>query len=335
MSNAAITWAFNAPIAKSADKLLLVCLANYANDTNLCWPSHARLVEKTALDRKTVIAGIHRLTASGWIVATEERAGPNGRVVVYRLAIERSHPLPPGRSEGVNSPVFPNSDPPPMVPKFPIDGPVSGTNETQCDGPVFPDRSSQISASMVPNFPIDGPKFGLRNPYRTLIEPSLNPQGTAQGADLLEALNDSVEGQTPPAAMPFQPKVEKAAKREAKRSRVPDDWWPDAAGLEFAAQHGVNPTEEVPRMIAHHQAKGNLMASWPAAWRTWCMNQVRFRERDTQSARAGGGSGSRRPDRAETVRSGLRFLLGDPGPEPPPHDGPTIDVTPEEYAYHG
>ncbi len=335
MSNAAINWAFNAPIAKSADKLLLVCLANYANDANLCWPSHARLAEKTALDRKTVIAGIHRLTASGWIVATEERAGPNGRVVVYRLAVERSHPLPVGRSEGVNSPVFPDPEPAAMVPKFPTDGPVFGTNETEVNGPVFPDRSSQISASMVPNFPIDGPKFGLRNPYRTLIEPSLNPQGTAQGADLLEALSGSAEEQAPPVSMPAKVKIEKPAKREAKRSRIPDDWWPDAAGLEFAAQNGVNTADEVPRMIAYHQAKGNLMASWPAAWRTWCMNRVRYNERDAKNARTSGGYGSRRPDRAETVRSGLKFLLGELGPEPPPHDGPTIEVTPEEYAYHG
>jgi len=31
-------------------------------------------------------------------------------------------------------------------------------------------------------------------------------------------------------------------------------------------------TREASKFLAHHQAQGKLMASWPAAWRTWCLN---------------------------------------------------------------
>jgi hypothetical protein len=36
---------------------------------------------------------------------------------------------------------------------------------------------------------------------------------------------------------------------------------------------------EEKKFKAHHQAKGSLMADWPAAWRTWCCNFVAFKAR--------------------------------------------------------
>lgn len=62
---------------------------------------------------------------------------------------------------------------------------------------------------------------------------------------------------------------------KGKRSQIQDDWQPDAAGREFAANNGV-PDSEIGAFVDHHLAHGNTMASWPAAWRTWCRNAVRF-----------------------------------------------------------
>lgn len=66
-----------------------------------------------------------------------------------------------------------------------------------------------------------------------------------------------------------------ANKRTNQRTRIPDDWMPDEAGAEFAAARGV-PDAEIEVFRDYHLARGNLMASWPAAWRTWCRNAVRF-----------------------------------------------------------
>lgn len=61
----------------------------------------------------------------------------------------------------------------------------------------------------------------------------------------------------------------------ANRTRISEDWQPDVGGREFAEARGV-PEAEIGAFVDHHLARGNLMASWPAAWRTWCRNAVRF-----------------------------------------------------------
>lgn len=60
-----------------------------------------------------------------------------------------------------------------------------------------------------------------------------------------------------------------------KRTRITEGWQPDESGREFAAARGV-PDTEIGAFVDHHFGHGNLMASWPAAWRTWCRNAVRF-----------------------------------------------------------
>ena len=63
--------------------------------------------------------------------------------------------------------------------------------------------------------------------------------------------------------------------KNTNRTRIDEEWQPDTAGREFAEQRGV-PESEVGAFVDHHLSRGNLMASWPAAWRTWCRNAVRF-----------------------------------------------------------
>lgn len=63
--------------------------------------------------------------------------------------------------------------------------------------------------------------------------------------------------------------------RVAGRTRITEDWQPDEAGREFAASKGV-PDGEVGAFVDYHLAKGDLMASWPAAWRTWCRHAVQY-----------------------------------------------------------
>ena len=67
-----------------------------------------------------------------------------------------------------------------------------------------------------------------------------------------------------------------ASTRTAKRSVVDPAWQPGADQIAFADSLGVNWGKEWPAFIDHHEANGNLMASWPAAWRTWCRKAVEF-----------------------------------------------------------
>lgn len=85
MSNSALSWAFSAKVDRSTDKFVLVALANYSDDMGISYPSQARLVADTTLDRKTVISAIARLQDAGLIVDTEYRKGGTNQVIVYRL----------------------------------------------------------------------------------------------------------------------------------------------------------------------------------------------------------------------------------------------------------
>jgi hypothetical protein len=64
---------------------VLVCLANYADESGICYPSQTKLVGDTSLDRKTIIAAMQRLTEEGLIADTGLRKGATGQVVVYKL----------------------------------------------------------------------------------------------------------------------------------------------------------------------------------------------------------------------------------------------------------
>lgn len=48
---------------------------------------------------------------------------------------------------------------------------------------------------------------------------------------------------------------------------------------------------ETENFLDHHRAKGSAFKDWPAAWRTWMRNSVRFAPRATQSSMNRGGKG--------------------------------------------
>lgn len=76
MSFEALDWAWRQPL-KQGPKLVLLALADYANDDGVCWPGFDALVEKTSMSRSAVIEAIKALTEAG-LVAVEKRADANG-----------------------------------------------------------------------------------------------------------------------------------------------------------------------------------------------------------------------------------------------------------------
>ena len=64
--------------------------------------------------------------------------------------------------------------------------------------------------------------------------------------------------------------------KTAKRTRITEDWQPSPNLREFAEGLGVDPDAACGCFVDHHLAHGNLMASWDAAWRLWCRNEVKF-----------------------------------------------------------
>src|SRR5262245_63963670 len=87
MSILAIGWAFKQKIASPVAKLILVKLADNANDNGYCWPSLAHLEEHCSLDRRNIPRYIKQLEEAGFIEVVRRTAEnatlPNHYIVKY------------------------------------------------------------------------------------------------------------------------------------------------------------------------------------------------------------------------------------------------------------
>lgn len=87
MSRAATDWAWSLEL-KASQKLLMLSLADRADESHCCYPSIQRLVKDTGMDRKTIGKWIGQMIDDGLITDTGERKGKTKQVRVLRLNIE-------------------------------------------------------------------------------------------------------------------------------------------------------------------------------------------------------------------------------------------------------
>mgnify|MGYP003114641757 FL=1 len=71
MSWSALAWASKQKTGSSNNKLVLLMLANYADEQNKCFPSFKKLCEMTELSRATIIRSINNLELSGFVTREE------------------------------------------------------------------------------------------------------------------------------------------------------------------------------------------------------------------------------------------------------------------------
>ena len=67
MSWRALDWASKQKTGNYADKLILIILANYADDNNNCFPSLKTICTMTECSRSTVIRSLKRLEINNFI----------------------------------------------------------------------------------------------------------------------------------------------------------------------------------------------------------------------------------------------------------------------------
>lgn len=127
--------AMNATVGNSARKLVLLKLADQANDAGECWPSFAHIAKHCEIGRSTAIEHVNALKEAGFL-SVEKRVGPKGNSSnVYHLHIEKAGAqdvspspdsgLPPSPTVGLGSP---NSGLPPS--------PDSGPRTSQSFEPI-------------------------------------------------------------------------------------------------------------------------------------------------------------------------------------------------------
>ena len=93
MSVSAMSWAWKKALS-STEKIVLVALADHADDEGICWPGHKGLTGKCGLARRSIINVIQRLVDRG-LVSIEKRRREDGsyRSNRYVLHVHEIHPL--------------------------------------------------------------------------------------------------------------------------------------------------------------------------------------------------------------------------------------------------
>ena len=98
-----MTHAFKVKVGNPARKLVLVKLADNANDQGECWPSYGHIARECEMGKSTVRAHIKALADAGYLTIKNRRNGEFNQSNLYMLTldqgrpIERAKPSRPGR----------------------------------------------------------------------------------------------------------------------------------------------------------------------------------------------------------------------------------------------
>jgi DNA-binding MarR family transcriptional regulator len=95
MSVQAIALSLKAQGLKPSEKLLLLALANYADDAMKCWPSHKTLASDTGLSQRTILTTFKRLEDAGLLVREARSRNDGSRssdIITLKLGGETISP---------------------------------------------------------------------------------------------------------------------------------------------------------------------------------------------------------------------------------------------------
>jgi hypothetical protein len=98
MSIKSMTWAFSQPLSGN-EKVVLLALADFADDDGKCWPSMPLIAEKSYLSVRTVQRIVLSLSDQGYLFF-ERRESGNGRPTssLYRLIFDGDNLSPLGKN---------------------------------------------------------------------------------------------------------------------------------------------------------------------------------------------------------------------------------------------
>lgn len=104
MSGKVVGWAFEQKCRSPVAKLILVKLADNANEEGYCWPSVALIVRHTGLSERAVRANLGYLEEDGLIRIETRITAHRGQISnAYQLAVPGSEEASPARGAGGKS----------------------------------------------------------------------------------------------------------------------------------------------------------------------------------------------------------------------------------------
>ena len=186
-------WELDIP---QAEKFVLLCLCDFANDEGECWPAVARVAQKCSVGERTVQRSIRNLAAKG-IVRIEEGGGRKN-CNKYRIINLDYEPETPPESHPVT---------------------VTGKGENPVKYDINPATKSQNPATVAPE------------PSRTTIEPS-GVKSETSSDDF--SCDDFVESWNAVAVECGLPRLRKLTKARKQAFRVRKREYPDIGDWQSA-----------------------------------------------------------------------------------------------------
>lgn len=110
MSMSLMVDAMKLKIGNPTRKLVLIKLADNANDNGICWPSYDHIAEQCEISRRTAIRQVKELVDMGLIKVTYREGEKGNSTNIYKLSLGGDKLTPP--SDIVSLPSDPVSPPP-------------------------------------------------------------------------------------------------------------------------------------------------------------------------------------------------------------------------------
>ena len=336
-------WAIDLP---ASQKIVLLALADAANDDGHCWPGMASLSRKCSKSERTVQAMLVELETAGHLTRIQN----------------------PGK--GCNYYVHPRRTEQPMQGYHPpethyvyrIESPATGEfyiGARTCVGPVEDDdymgsgnwvklaRAGGLALRKVVLETLIS-RADLAAAELTHVEPvfadplcmnaklptpgTLTPTGHREGGAIPAPRNSRTPqktAQTPAKSAPKPSRTQKIKNTETRAHVLRDDWEPKQFGPKTksrAVVDGWPPGEaeaQIEHFTAHHRGKGNRFTDWQDAWSTWVLNGRRFTNGRLSGQDNRGSLRGSRPDPAlDMLYQAQRELQAEAERENPRFDRP-------------
>lgn len=236
--------------------------------TREAFPGHESLAKHIGADPRTVRRLIDRLVARGHLVIVEHRRSKYG-TVIYRLPDRQtSVSSDDDGSTGQKRPVRPLRE----------RTSVSGESGHQCPVADQVDRTS-VAARPDIFIPLTGhfhPADRTPMSDKPFIEPS---QNTSHEPSQREG-------------------ARKRARSRTNATRLPADWSPTDAEIDYALEKGLTVPEadrEAEQFRDYHLSHGTTRTDWAAAWRMWVRKGIEFRKPTSTTGAGSPGRNSSAP----------------------------------------
>lgn len=274
MSVEASCWAWKQAIP-SGPKLVLLCLADHADRSGVCWPGQSEVAEKCCMNRATVNQHIGKLENLYHLIEERKRCDRAGHRITSLYLLKLDVILNPnlGSSNVGTSNI----------------GTDTGLKTKGYTYVAKPNVGNPHVGNIAPNVGISA---GQSCKSQQLLEPSLNHQEPPT--------RHNAPADEPPTAPPTEPEPEpepapkpKSARKTNPKTPIPENWQPSARCWELIDEAGI-PAEfaqqEIGEFVMYWTERQERRPGWDASFLSRVKSQWERRGANYLRSRSGNGT---------------------------------------------